>query len=74
MIELLRQKGYLLTSFSKNTPTQRYLEMGLFDVKEDVFKFPNGDVRISKTPMVTVKGQTYFINLFAKRGAIVEQA
>ena len=74
LFDWLRQNGYLMTTYSKNTPTQRYLEMGLFDVKEDVFTFPNGDVRISKTPMVTVKGQTYFINLFAKRGTTVEQA
>jgi len=70
LFEWLRQNDYLMTTFSRNTPTQRYLEMGLFDIKEDVFTFPNGDVRISKTPMVTVKGQTYFINLFAKRGVI----
>jgi len=70
LYEWLRLNGYLMTSFSKNTPTQRYMEMGLLDVKERVFTFPNGDVRISKTPMVTVKGQAYFINLFAKRGAI----
>ncbi|MDR3540695.1 MAG: phage antirepressor KilAC domain-containing protein [Desulfosporosinus sp.] len=74
LFEWLRQNGYLMTTFSRNTPTQRSLEAGLFDVKEDIFEFPNGDVRISKTPMVTVKGQTYFINLFAKRGAIIEQA
>lgn len=72
LFEWLRKQGYLMTGFSKNTPTQRYLEMGLFDVKEDIFTFPNGDVRISKTPMVTVKGQTYFINLFTKRGASLE--
>jgi len=70
LFEWLRQNGYLMTTYSKNTPTQRYLEMGLFDIKEDIFTFPNGDVRISKTSMVTVKGQSYFINLFAKRGAI----
>lgn len=70
LFEWLRQNDYLMTSFSRNTPTQRYLEMGLFDVKEDVFEFSNGDVRISKTPMVTVKGQAYFLNLFAKRGII----
>ena len=74
LYEWLREHGYLMTSFSRNTPTQRYLEMGIFDVKEDIFEFPNGDVRISKTPMVTVKGQAYFINLFAKRGATIEQA
>ena len=74
LFEWLRHNDYLMTSFSRNTPTQRYLEMGLFDIKEDVFTFPNGDVRISKTPKVTVKGQTYFINLFAKRGATIEQA
>lgn len=68
--EWLRHNDYLMTSYSRNTPTQRYLEMGLFDIKENVFTFPNGDVRISKTPKVTVKGQKYFINLFAKRGAI----
>jgi anti-repressor protein len=66
----LREHGYLMRNFSKNTPTQRYLEMGVLDVKERIFTFPNGDVRISQTPMVTVKGQAYFINLFAKRGAI----
>jgi len=70
LFEWLRQNDYLMTSYSKNTPTQRYLEMGLFDIKEDIFTFPNGDVRISKTPKVTVKGQAYFINLFVKRGAI----
>lgn len=67
LFEWLRQNGYLMRGFSKNTPTQRSIEMGLFEVKEDMFTFPNGDVRISKTPMVTVKGQTYFINLFAKK-------
>jgi len=74
LFEWLRKNDYLMTSFSRNTPTQRYLEMGLFDIKEDIFTFPNGDVRISKTPKVTVKGQAYFINLFAKRGVIIEQA
>ena len=70
LFEWLRNNGYLMTSFSRNTPTQRYLEMGLLDVKERVCTFPNGDIRISKTPMVTVKGQAYFIKLFAKVGAI----
>ncbi|MDR3587353.1 MAG: phage antirepressor KilAC domain-containing protein [Desulfosporosinus sp.] len=72
LFEWLRQNDYLMTTFSRNTPTQHSLEMGLLEVKEDIFEFPNGDVRISKTPMVTVKGQAYFINLFAKRGAIIE--
>jgi len=73
LFEWLRKHGYLMATFSKNMPTQRYLEMGLFDIKEDVFTFPNGDVRISKVTMVTTKGQSYFINLFAKRGANIEQ-
>ena len=67
LFEWLRQNGYLMRGFSKNTPTQRSIEMGLFEVKEDMFTFPNGDVRISKTPMVTVKGQMYFLKLFAKK-------
>lgn len=70
LYEWLRLNGYLMASFSKNTPTQRYLEMGLLDIKERIFTFPNGDIRISKTPMVTVKGQAYFLKLFAKVGAI----
>lgn len=70
LYEWLRYNGYLMSSFSRNTPTQRYLEMGLLDIKERVFTFPNGDVRIAKTSMVTTKGQAYFINLFAKSGAI----
>ncbi|TGE31307.1 phage antirepressor KilAC domain-containing protein [Desulfosporosinus sp. Sb-LF] len=70
LYEWLRFNGYLMKSFSKNTPTQRYMEMGLLDIKERVFTFPNGDLRISKTPMVTVKGQKYFINLFVKTRAI----
>ncbi|SPF31813.1 putative phage-encoded protein [Candidatus Desulfosporosinus infrequens] len=74
LFEWLRQNGYLMSGFSRNTPTQRSLEAGLLVIKEDIFEFPNGDVRISKTAMVTVKGQAYFMNLFAKRGVSIEQA
>jgi anti-repressor protein len=65
LFEWLRQNGYLMSEFSRNTPTQRSLEAGLLE-------FPNGDIRISKTPMVTVNGQAYFINLFAKRRLMAE--
>ena len=45
-------------------PTQRSMEMGLFGVKEQTVNNPDGSVRITKTTVVTGKGQQYFINKF----------
>ena len=51
-------------------PTQRSMEMGLFGVKERTVNNPDGSVRITKTTVVTGKGQQYFINRFLqKQGA-----
>ena len=47
-----------------NMPTQRSMEMGLFEIKERAFSDPNGAVRITKTPKVTGKGQIYFVNRY----------
>lgn len=47
-------------------PTQRSLEMGLFEVKESTVQNPDGSVRITRTPKVTVKAQIYFVNKFLK--------
>ena len=43
-------------------PTQKAMELGLFEVKERTISNPDGTVRITKTTKVTGKGQTYFIN------------
>ena len=45
------------------------MNLGLFEIKERTVNNPDGTVRITKTPMVTGKGQQYFINKFL---AVVE--
>lgn len=68
LFEQLRQEGYLIKSgSSKNMPTQRAMEMGLFEVKESTVVNPDGSVRVTKTTKVSGKGQCYFINRFLKK-------
>ena len=65
LFEELRQRGFLMKSgSSKNLPTQRAMELGLFEVKESTINNPDGSVRVTKTTKVTGKGQVYFVNLF----------
>ena len=56
---LIKQKGD-----SYNMPTQKSMNLGLFEIKERTVLNPDGSIRISKTPKVTGKGQQYFINVF----------
>lgn len=61
----LRDNGYLMKNgFSYNMPIQRYVQQGLFEVKERSIQNPDGSVRITITPKVTGKGQLYFVNKF----------
>lgn len=62
----LRDNGWLIKQkgASWNMPTQRSMEMGLFEIKESTFQNPDGSVRITKTSKVTGKGQVFFINKF----------
>lgn len=61
----MRENGYLIKSGSSmNMPIQRYVEQGLFEVKESNVQNPDGSVRITKTTKVTGKGQIYFVNKF----------
>ncbi len=54
----LRDNGYLIKNgSSKNMPMQRYVEQGLFEIKESNVQNPDGSVRITKTTKVTGKGQ-----------------
>ena len=65
LFEWLRQNGYLIKNgTSRNMPTQRSLEMALFEIKESTIQNPDGSVRITRTPKVTGKGQVYFVNKF----------
>jgi len=61
----LRENGYLIKGgSSKNMPTQRAMEMGLFIVKEGSYVNGEGVNVTTKTTKVTGKGQIYFINKF----------
>ena len=65
LFDWLRENGYLIKNgASKNMPTQRAMDMKLFEVKERTIANPDGSVRITKTTKVTGKGQTYFIAKF----------
>ena len=66
LFEWLREKGYLIKRKGSdwNMPTQKSMEMGLFDIKESTVNNPDGSVRINRTTKVTGKGQQYFINKF----------
>ena len=62
----LRENGYLIkrNGADYNMPTQKSMEMKLFEVKESTVNNPDGSVRINRTTKVTGKGQQYFINKF----------
>lgn len=62
----LRDNGYLIRrrGTDYNMPTQKSMELGLFEIKETSIARSNGSVTVSKTPKVTGKGQQYFINKF----------
>lgn len=65
LFEWLRNHDYLIKSGnSKNMPTQKSMELKLFEVKERTINNPDGSVRITKTTKVTGHGQQYFINKF----------
>lgn len=62
----LREHGYLVRrqGTDYNMPTQMAMELGLFEIKEGSYVNGSGANIITKTPKVTGKGQTYFINKF----------
>ncbi|MBU5292789.1 phage antirepressor [Anaerosalibacter bizertensis] len=62
----LRNNGYLIKrkGTDYNMPTQKAMDLGLFEVKETSITHSDGHISVSKTPKVTGKGQLYFINKF----------
>ena len=68
LFEWLRNKGYLIRrqGTDRNMPTQRAMELGMFEIKETTISHSDGHISINKTPKVTGKGQVYFINIFLK--------
>lgn len=64
----LREHGWLIKAkgSSWNMPTQKSMNLGLFEIKETTVTHADGHTTVNKTPKVTGKGQTYFTNLFLK--------
>ena len=64
----LRENNYLIKRQGSdyNMPTQRAMELGLFEIKETAVTHSDGHITISRTTKVTGKGQVYFINKFLK--------
>ena len=74
LFDWLRENNFLIKcGSSKNMPQQRYVEQGLFEVKESNVQNPDGSVRITRTTKVTGKGQIYFVNKFLERGCADEE-
>lgn len=71
LFEWLRENGYLIKrqGSDRNMPTQRSMELGLFEVKETAVTHSDGHTTVSKTPKVTGKGQEYFVNKFLTDGS-----
>ena len=69
LFEWMRENGFLIKQKgeSYNMPTQKSMDMELFEIKERTVLNPDGSIRISKTPKVTGKGQQYFINVFLSK-------
>ena len=65
LFQWLRENGFLCKKGEwYNQPTQRAMEMGLFEIKKTVITKPSGDSLVTTTTKVTGKGQIYFVNRF----------
>lgn len=63
----LRQFGYLCSKGEYyNQPTQKSMELGLFEIKKTTINRPNAEPIVSSTTKVTGKGQIYLVNKFVK--------
>lgn len=62
----MRENGYLIKRKGSdwNMPTQRSIDLKLFEIKETNVQHADGHITVNKTPKVTGKGQQYFINKF----------
>lgn len=62
----LRDNGYLVRrkGTDYNMPTQKSMDMGLFEVKETAITHADGHTSVNRTPKVTGKGQVYFVQKF----------
>lgn len=68
LFDWLRRNGYLIKDPKRsdyNLPTQRSMEMGLFEIKETTIQHSD-HISINRTPKISGRGQVYFVNLFLK--------
>ena len=70
LFKWLRKNGYLISRMGTdyNMPTQYSMERGWMEIKEHAITRPDGATIVTKTTVITGKGQQYFINLFLKGG------
>ena len=67
LFEWLRENGYLIKDNRRsdyNLPTQKSMNLKLFEIKETAITHADGHTTVNRTPKVTGKGQIYFINVF----------
>lgn len=71
LFKWMRENGYLIRrqGTDYNMPTQKSMELELFEIKETSITHSDGHMTISKTPKVTGKGQVYFVNKFLGQSA-----
>lgn len=65
LFQWLRDNHYLCAYGERyNQPTQKAMELGLFEMKKTTINKPNGETMVLTTTKVTGKGQVYFVNKF----------
>lgn len=65
LFQWLREQNYLGKSGERyNRPTQRSMDLGLFEIKKTTITKPDGTILVATTPKITGKGQIYFMNKF----------
>lgn len=69
----MRENGYLIKRKGSdwNMPTQRSMDLKLFEIKETNVQHADGHISVNKTPKVTGKGQQYFINKFLNQEYLI---
>lgn len=73
LYEWMRTNGYLVKRLGtdRNMPTQRSMNLGLFEVKETPINHNSGLITVNKTTKVTGRGQVYFINKFLQSQKVI---
>lgn len=66
----LRENGYIIKCDKENKPTQKAMNLGLFELEERVINNPDGEIIAKFTTKVTGKGQQYFINKFIAKNEV----